>query len=151
MTSRITKHLNPSEFPYAIGQGALGIEIRANDTQTLKVVQAIEDPLTRWICMAERSLLRSLQGGCSSPVAVNSTIEKEDNEPLPGRRLRLEGTIIHPHGSSQICKSAVADVTSDGEAEALGKLLAKCLEDDGGRELLEEIRLVQDEMRGALN
>ncbi|KAJ5897305.1 porphobilinogen deaminase [Penicillium tannophilum] len=151
MTSRITKHLNPSEFPYAIGQGALGIEIRANDTQTLKVVQAIEDPLTRWICMAERSLLRSLQGGCSSPVAVNSTIENEDNESLPSRRLRLEGTIIHPHGSSQISKSAVADVTSDDEAEALGRLLAKCLEDGGGRELLEEIRLVQDEMREALS
>jgi hydroxymethylbilane synthase len=145
MSSRITKRLSPSEFPYAIGQGALGIEIRENDTQTLKIVQAIEDPLTRWICVAERSLLRSLQGGCSSPVAVSSTMENEDSKFVPGGRLRREGTIIHPHGSSQISKSAVANVTSDDEAEALGKLLAKCLEDGGGRELLNEIRLVQDE------
>ncbi|KAJ5934189.1 porphobilinogen deaminase [Penicillium verhagenii] len=145
MTSRITKHLHPSQFPYAIGQGALGIEIRENDTQTLSIVQAIEDPLTRWICLAERSLLRTLQGGCSSPVAVNSTIEKGDSPVSPGGRLQLEGTIIHPHGLSQISEHAVANVTSDSEAEALGELLAKQLEDAGGRELLDEIRLVQQE------
>ncbi|KAJ5746650.1 porphobilinogen deaminase [Penicillium odoratum] len=143
MASRITKHLPPSEFPYAIGQGALGVEIRKNDTETLRIIQAIEDPLTRWICMAERSLLRSLQGGCSSPVAVHSRIEKQDSQYSPGGRIRIEGTIIHPHGLSQISQSAAADVTSDSEAEALGRLLAKCLEDAGGRDLLDEIRLVQ--------
>ncbi|KAJ5278763.1 porphobilinogen deaminase [Penicillium angulare] len=149
LNSRIAKHLPPSEFPYAIGQGALGIEIREGDTQTLSIVQQIEEPLTRWICLAERSLLRTLQGGCSSPVAVNCTIEGSDDKSSTTHRLRLDGTIIHPHGSSQISTFAVADVASDREAEALGETLAKRLEENGGRALLDEIRLVQEKEMNA--
>ncbi|KAJ5712898.1 uncharacterized protein N7483_010079 [Penicillium malachiteum] len=145
MTSRISKHLPPSEFPYAIGQGALGIEIREGDTETLNIIQQIEEPLTRWICMAERSLLRTLQGGCSSPVAVNCTVENEENQSPTKSCLRLEGTIIHPHGTSQVSAFEVAEVASDVEAEALGEKLAKQLEENGGRALLNEIRLVQEE------
>ncbi|KAJ5630004.1 hypothetical protein N7528_003661 [Penicillium herquei] len=144
MTSRISKHLPPSEFPYAIGQGALGIEIREGDTETLNIIQQIEEPLTRWICMAERSLLRTLQGGCSSPVAVNCTVENKDTKNC----LRLEGTIIHPHGTSQVSAVEVAEVASDDEAEALGEKLAKRLEENGGRALLDEIRLVQEKEMG---
>ncbi|KAJ5697276.1 hypothetical protein N7488_010960 [Penicillium malachiteum] len=144
MTSRISKHLPPSEFPYAIGQGALGIEIREGDTETLNIIQQIEEPLTRWICMAERSLLRTLQGGCSSPVAVNCTVENEDTKNC----LRLEGTIIHPHGTSQVSAFEVAEVASDYEAETLGEKLAKQLEENGGRALLDDIRLVQEEEMG---
>ncbi|KAJ5719095.1 porphobilinogen deaminase [Penicillium malachiteum] len=148
MTSRISKHLPPSEFPYAIGQGALGIEIREGDTETLNIIQQIEEPLTRWICMAERSLLRTLQGGCSSPVAVNCTVENEDDQPRTRTCLRLEGTIIHPHGTSQVSAFEVAEMASDDEAEALGEKLAKRLEENGGRALLDEIRLVQEEEMG---
>ena len=137
MAHRITKHLSPTEFPYAVGQGALGIEIREDDSETLKIIQPIEDPLTRWICIAERSMLRTLQGGCSSPVAVNCTVES-------GNRLRLEGNIIHPLSSKQITKSAVADVTCDSEATALGAVVAKSLEEGGGRALLDEIRSLQE-------
>lgn len=148
MTSRISKNLPPSEFPYAVGQGALGIELREGDTETLSIVQKIEEPLTRWICLAERSLLRTLQGGCSSPVAVNSTIEK-DSQGASTNRLRLDAMIIHPHGSSQVSSVAVADVASDEEAVSLGETLAKRLEENGGRALLDEIKLVQEKEMNA--
>lgn len=140
LSHRITKRLPKSEFPYAVGQGALGIEVRANDISTLEVIRSIEELSTRWICLAERSLLRTLQGGCSSPVAVNSVIESQAAGELC---LRLEGIIIHPHGSTQVSSTSVALVKNDSDAEALGTTLAKQLEDNGGRELLNEIRVLQ--------
>lgn len=137
---RITKSLPASEFPYAIGQGALGIELRAGDTSTQEVVRKLEDQPTRWICLAERSLLRTLQGGCSSPVAVNSVVESQDSMELS---LRLEGVIIHPLGLRQVSETNVAVVRCDDDAVALGAELARKLEESGGRALLDEIRLLQ--------
>lgn len=138
LTGRITKHLPPSEFPYAVGQGALGIEIRKNDGRTLELIQKIEEPVTRWICLAERALLRTLKGGCSSPVAVNSIIEGDN-------KVRIQAMIIHPHGSKKISGEVSARLTSDIDAETLGSSLAKILEGDGGLELLEEIRLLNEQ------
>lgn len=138
LTARITKHLHPSEFPYAVGQGALGIEIRKNDTQTLDIVRHIEEPLTRWICLAERALLRTLKGGCSSPVAVNSIKET-------GSKVILQAMIVHPHGSKKVSGEKSATLASDDDAETLGGSLAKSLEDDGGSELLEEIRVLNEQ------
>ena len=140
LSHRITKSLPASEFPYAIGQGALGIEIRADDESSMGMIRSIEDLSTRWICLAERSLLRTLQGGCSSPVAVNSVVESLSSE---GLSLRLEGIIIHPYGSSQVSSTAVSTITSDANAEMLGKTLATQLENSGGKELLNEIRALQ--------
>ncbi|KAJ5683109.1 porphobilinogen deaminase [Penicillium macrosclerotiorum] len=143
LSHRITKTLSASEFPYAVGQGALGIEVRADESSTLGVVRKIEELPTRWICLAERAMLRTLQGGCSSPVAVNCIIENQGEIPEAGLRLRLEGTIIHPHGLSKVSASAVLNVSSDTEAEALGATVAKRLEDNGGRTLLNEINILQ--------
>lgn len=136
MAHRITKRLPASEFPYAVGQGALGIEVREPDSLTQGMIQRIEDPLVRKMCLAERSLLRTLQGGCSSPVAVNCTTETPG---LSTTRLRLEGTIIHPQGTSQVSAWAAADVDDDNAAEELGAEVARRLLEDGGRELLDEI------------
>ncbi|KAI9036252.1 porphobilinogen deaminase [Aspergillus affinis] len=142
MAHRITKRLCPSEFPYAVGQGALGIEIREDDAQTLSIIQPIEDRLVRKICLAERSLLRTLQGGCSSPVAVHCTPGAPESVASP--RLKLEGMIIHPHGTKQVSASSSADVSNDEDAEALGATVARLLEEDGGRDLLREIALLYE-------
>ncbi|KAF7177296.1 hypothetical protein CNMCM7691_005186 [Aspergillus felis] len=140
MAHRITKRLPPSEFPYAVGQGALGIEVREHELRTQTMIQRIEDPLVRKMCIAERSLLRTLQGGCSSPVAVKCTTETtEPSASLSVARLRLEGTIIHPQGTSQVSAWAVADVGGDNAAEVLGAEVARRLLEDGGKALLEEI------------
>ncbi|GIJ99484.1 hypothetical protein Aspvir_001616 [Aspergillus viridinutans] len=140
MAHRITKRLPPSEFPYAVGQGALGIEVREHEPRTQTMIQRIEDPLVRKMCIAERSLLRTLQGGCSSPVAVNCTTETpEPSASLSVARLRLEGTIIHPQGTGQVSAWAAADVGDDNAAEVLGAEVARRLLEDGGKALLEEI------------
>ncbi|RAK91402.1 porphobilinogen deaminase [Aspergillus costaricaensis CBS 115574] len=143
LEDRITKRFPPSEFPYAVGQGALGIEIRKQDTQTETMVRKIEDLLTRQICLAERSLLRTLQGGCSSPVAVQCTVEQPPTA-SSAARLRLDGTIIHPHGTTLISERTTAEVGTDEDAEALGATVAQLLLANGGQALLEEIRLLQE-------
>ncbi|PLB49743.1 porphobilinogen deaminase [Aspergillus steynii IBT 23096] len=144
MAHRITKRLSPSDFPYAVGQGALGIEIRDDDPRTLSMIQPIEDGLVRKICLAERSLLRTLQGGCSSPVAVYCTPETLESAASP--RLRLEGMIIHPHGTKQVSAASSAHVGGDEDAEGLGAEVARLLEENGGRDLLSEIvKLYQEE------
>ncbi|KAK5998046.1 Porphobilinogen deaminase [Cladobotryum mycophilum] len=144
MDHRITKRLPASEFPYAVGQGALGIEIRANDAKTLEIVRKIEERPTRWVCLAERSLLRTIQGGCSSPVAVRCEVEGQSGSELSSFRLRLEGHVIHPYGTTQISASAVAEVNSDTDAEALGAEVAGLLLKDGADDLLEEIRILNE-------
>ncbi|RAL01108.1 porphobilinogen deaminase [Aspergillus ibericus CBS 121593] len=144
---RITKRLPPSEFPYAVGQGALGIEIRKEDTQTETMIRQIEDLPTRRICLAERSLLRTLQGGCSSPVAVHCTVEQ--SSPSSPAQLRLDGTIIHPHGTTLLWESATSEFRTDEEAEALGATVAQRLLENGGQALLEEIRQLQQEQKTA--
>lgn len=143
LEDRITKRLPPSEFPYAVGQGALGIEIRKQDTLTETMVRKIEDLLTRRICLAERSLLRTLQGGCSSPVAVQCTVEQPPTA-SSAARLRLDGTIIHPHGTTLLSERTTAEVGTDEDAEALGATVAQLLLANGGQALLEEIRLLQE-------
>ncbi|KAK5118973.1 hypothetical protein LTR62_000184 [Meristemomyces frigidus] len=74
MTSRITTYLSKNEggMLHAVGQGALGIETRKDDAQTAKLVAAIVDEKTMRMTLAERSLMRTLEGGCSVPIGVET-------------------------------------------------------------------------------
>lgn len=60
---------------YAVGQGALAIECKEKDFETLNLLSKISDKDTILCCIAERAFLRKLEGGCSVPVAVHSTVE----------------------------------------------------------------------------
>jgi len=143
---RITTRLDPLQFPYAVGQGALGIELRAGDERIQKLVSAIEHKPSRWRCLAERAMLRRLQGGCSSPIGVacfyNSTLSPDQyrGETASGNNaLHLTGTIIHPDGSSHYTTSSTKDVHDDTEAEALGIEVAEKLLASGADTILNQI------------
>ncbi|GAB7355572.1 hypothetical protein MBLNU459_g6044t1 [Dothideomycetes sp. NU459] len=149
LQSRITERMSPAKFPYAVGQGTLGIEIRKDDTRLLQLLGSIETKTERWTCLAERSLLRNLQGGCSSPVGVSSIVKEshdgeslEDGSPHPRIRVELHGSVIHPQGSSSIDASAEALLQSDDDAEKLGAAVANSLVQAGAGELLAEIRTI---------
>ena len=62
---------------YAVSQGALGVECRAGDEVTLKMLSELHDLDTAISCVAERSFLRTLEGGCSVPVSVFSQKEQD--------------------------------------------------------------------------
>jgi len=138
MQHRITAHMPPEQFPYAVGQGSLGVEIRTGDERIQKMLSVIEDKPSRWRCMAERSLLRHLQGGCSSPIGVACFYESET--PEGSKMLRLTGTVIHPQGDNHITASATSHVASDAEADALGIDVAERLLENGASHILDQIR-----------
>ncbi|WAR04355.1 HEM3-like protein [Mya arenaria] len=71
---RIAQVLTPSECMYAVSQGAMAVECRAGDEKTLALLSPIHDQDTALQCIAERAFLKQLEGGCSVPVCVCSTL-----------------------------------------------------------------------------
>lgn len=146
---RITHQLDPSIFPYAVGQGALGIEVSTDRPDMLELVRHVDHKPSRWRGLAERAMLRSLQGGCSSPIGVWSSLEplKEENgsteETQRGRdgsggggSLSLRATVVNIEGTSEIVAEDVATVQCDEEAEQLGVSVADMLIRKGARSLM---------------
>lgn len=112
----------------AVGQGALGIECRADDAETLAMLAAIEHADTRVCAAAERSLLRTLEGGCRLPIGAHATLD--------GETLRLDAMIASLDGRSMVRLDESAPAS---DAEALGRSLAERLLAAGGREILQSI------------
>ncbi|KAH8302995.1 hypothetical protein KR044_012898 [Drosophila immigrans] len=77
--SRISQVLEPTDLLYAVGQGALAVECRANDNLVLSMLQKLMCLNTTCRILAERSFLKTLGGGCSAPVAVWSNLKGEPN------------------------------------------------------------------------
>lgn len=119
----------PSDISlHAVGQGALGIECRSDDPEVLELLKTLEHQPTAWRCLAERSFLRNLEGGCQVPIGVNTTVE--------GDRLTLAGMVASLDGQ-RLIKDAIDGAASD--AEQLGIELANRLRQQGASEILEEI------------
>jgi hydroxymethylbilane synthase len=121
----ITEVLDASWMFPAVGQGALGIECRADDTDTKKILAAIDDPGTHGAVLAERAMLRSLGGGCHVPIGARSRID--------AGVLTVVGAVLAPDGSRRI------EATLGGKldaAESIGNDLAKMLAERGAGDLL---------------
>jgi len=108
----------------APGQGALAVQCRADDVETLKLLEAIHDPLTAAAVGAERAFLSGLGGGCSLPVAAFA--EKNNGTII------LTGAVISPDGKQAIRLSAV-----DKDPFELGERLAHLVLERGAAEILE--------------
>jgi hydroxymethylbilane synthase len=70
LEARISDYLPFEFFLPAVSQGAIGVQIRADDVETAKWVGHLDHPATRWATAAERALLRTLEGGCQVPVGA---------------------------------------------------------------------------------
>jgi hydroxymethylbilane synthase len=125
---RITQIL-PEEISLpAIGQGALGIEIRRDDGRTREAVSFLNDRDTSHAVRAERGFLKRLEGGCQVPIAAYGRTE--------GNAISLHGMVGRPDGSEII--RGVARGTVD-DPEALGVDLAGQLLARGAKEILDEV------------
>jgi hydroxymethylbilane synthase len=107
----------------APGQGALAVQCRAEDTETLAVLAAIHDPTTMAEVQAERAFLAGLGGDCSLPVGAFAA--KEDGAII------LTGAVISADGKQSIRLSA-----ADTEPARLGGRLADLVLERGAAELL---------------
>lgn len=112
----------------AVGQGALGLECRANDVAVLDLIAPLLHSETSACVRAERAMNAYLEGGCQVPIAGYATL----SEGL----LSLEGRVGSVDGQTLL----VAQVTGPtAEAEQLGQQLAKNLLDQGAGELLQAL------------
>ncbi|KAJ5558495.1 hypothetical protein N7535_008709 [Penicillium sp. DV-2018c] len=135
---RITEYLDSkSGMLYAVGQGALGIEIRKEDTELQKMLDTIGHQDTTFAVLAERSLLRTLEGGCSAPLGVETEwiLTAEGS-----KKLRMRSVVVSVDGKDCAQTELDADVTSAESAEAFGITVAKALVADGAGTILETIQ-----------
>jgi hydroxymethylbilane synthase len=128
MNDRIHQILPPEISLYAVGQGALGIECRADDVEVLSLLKAIEHVPTRDRALAERAFLRELEGGCQVPIGVHTQLDNE--------MLTLTGLVASVDGK-RLIKDTVTGAAS--EAEYLGIQLAQLLRQQGAQDILNEI------------
>ncbi len=128
MGSRIHQILSKEVSLHAVGQGALGIECRADDPELISLLKGIEHPQTRDRCLAERAFLRDLEGGCQVPIGVNTEID--DNN------LTLTGIVASVDGQKLVKDTVMGTATN---AEQLGIELAQRMRKQGAQEILEEI------------
>jgi len=125
---RITLYLDPSRFIPAVGQGAVGIEVRKGDSHVAERIRAIHHEVTACAVRAERSFLRELEGGCQVPIGGHARMEN-GMILLSGLVASLDGLEVH----SMTAEAPVED------AEPLGRRVARRLLDAGGRDILEKI------------
>ena len=114
----------------AVSQGVIGIETRSDDEEIIKLVQLINDKETEACVAAERSLLKSLEGGCQIPIGAYAEITTEG--------LRLQGMVGSLDGKTIIRDEITGTVDAGKE---LGQQLADRLSQAGGQEILAEIRM----------
>lgn len=133
---RITSFLD--DMYYAVGQGALGIEIRRGDDKVKSILQKIEDPIATVCCLAERSLMRYLEGGCSVPLGVNSNYNEDTQE------LTLKGIIVSPDGSVWIEDEVVKTINCNEDCEQVGIELGDKLKAKGAKEILDKIDMTRN-------
>ncbi|TAL10691.1 MAG: hydroxymethylbilane synthase [Nitrospirae bacterium] len=127
-TDRITEYLAPDVCLPAIGQGALALEGRSDDTFVRDVAARLEHRPTRIAVTAERALLERLEGGCQVPIAAHATIL--------GESLSMTALVAGVNGRRLVRDSIQGSVT---EAHSLGIRLAERLLERGGDEILKEI------------
>eukprot|EP00924_Labyrinthula_sp_SR-Ha-C_P012420 snap_masked-scaffold_10-processed-gene-6.23-mRNA-1 protein AED:0.07 eAED:0.15 QI:0/-1/0/1/-1/1/1/0/403 len=138
--ARITEFLSPPNILYGVSQGALGLECREGDERVKNIlVKACEDWESSLVCLAERALLRSLEGGCQLPLGVESRVEPVEGH-SSAMRLDLRGRILDEKGEKVVEDSLSRMVWNFKEAEWIGEELGKKLLEKGGEDILKELR-----------
>ena len=125
--NRISYTFLPNELVPAVGQGALGLETRSVDADTISRVAALNDHPSYHRAMAERTMLRTLYAGCLSPVGAMTTVQDDS--------LHLRGAVLSHDGKHKIeCEETnVLD-----ESISLGRRVAEKLIDAGAAQFLQD-------------
>ena len=111
LSNAITEYLSPQQFVPPPGQGAMAIEIRANDNWMQNIVAAAHHAPTAAATTAERAFLQALGGGCQVPVGAYATLDDAD----PAIQLRLTAFIASPDGSTAYRTTVSGDATTPEE------------------------------------
>jgi hydroxymethylbilane synthase len=125
LADRITAILTPEESLPAPGQGALGIECRADRAEIIAMMRALHDGPADACVRAERALSRALAGNCQLPLGAYAELE--------GSRLRLRGFVASKNGEQFVRAELTGDAS---DPETMGTELAGRLRAQGASEIL---------------
>ncbi len=114
----------------AVGQGALAIQIREGDEETHRLTSVLNHGATQWAALAERALLRTLEGGCQIPIGAWARLEKGV--------LLLDAMVGSVDGTLRL--DARGETADPAKAEQLGIRVAKKLLTNGARDILTALR-----------
>jgi len=128
LSQRITEILNPEQFLPAVGQGAIAIQCRVKDSEAADVVSRLDDVETRNAIVAERALLKAVEGGCQVPLGAWARVERD--------QLVMEACVCSADGT-QCIRQRVAG--SPSQAAELGEQLARLLFENGAQAILQEV------------
>jgi hydroxymethylbilane synthase len=121
-------YLAETEMLPAIGQGALGLEVRGDDRTMLDLLKPLNHAPTQVAVTGERAFLARLEGGCQVPVAALGRLEEGS--------LALEALISDVEGRELLQDRLTG---TPEEAASMGRRLADLLLDRGGRQILQAI------------
>ncbi|HEY4532237.1 MAG TPA: hydroxymethylbilane synthase [Kurthia sp.] len=128
----VTEFLSTELCVPAVGQGSLGIECRANDTELLEALSKMTDKATWETAHAERAFLTAMDGGCQVPIAGYATYNEGE--------ITFEGLVAAPDASV-----FYSDTVVNADAELAGKEVAKILTEQGAYDLIQKVKAEQDE------
>lgn len=129
LLNHVTEELDQQRVLPAVGQGALGLECRADDANTQEALQKLNDPKTFAAVTAERAMMRTLMAGCLAPVAALATVVADE--------VRIQGRVIAMDGST-VLEAQTHGLAS--QAEKVGQKLAQQLLEQGAESLIQQIR-----------
>ena len=126
--SRIRALISSEDSLPAVGQGALGIECRADRTDVIALLQPLHDPETAACVLAERALSRALAGSCQVPLGGFAEVKNG--------KLRMRGFVASPDGKRMTSSEMTGEIA---DPEALGNKIADALIAQGADEILAEL------------
>lgn len=129
-TDRISEVLLAEVMMPAVGQGALAIETRREDRNTIEAVEGLDDAESHCAVVAERALLIGLGGGCLAPVGAWARLE-------PDGSLRVDAVVLPPDGSVRLSETLAGDAE---RPELLGAEVAQRLLARGAGKLIAAAR-----------
>ncbi|KAM3075457.1 porphobilinogen deaminase [Clarireedia jacksonii] len=135
---RITQYLDSKTegggLLHAVGQGALALEMREGDERITEIISTLEDRAVMLAGLAERSLMRTLEGGCSVPIGVETTwIEKG--------KLLMKAIVVSLDGAESVEAERLEEVLTPKDSDEFGWQLAQDLVSKGAAKILEAINL----------
>jgi hydroxymethylbilane synthase len=124
---RITTYMQPEIMIPAIGQGALGIEIRADDSRVEPIVSELNHETTATCILVERAFLQRMGGGCQVPLAAHAQIENDS--------MTVRTAVVHPNGSPMMREQYSGPM----QKASLGSQLADTLLSQGADKIMKSV------------
>ncbi|GGB03890.1 hydroxymethylbilane synthase [Macrococcus hajekii] len=122
----VTEYLDDTDMLPAIGQGALGIECRADNKEVLDILQAVHNEDVARCTAVEREFLKRMDGSCQVPIAGHAVIDKGE--------IYFRGLIMSPDG-----RQRYASEIRGTEPETIGAEAAREMQENGAQEIIETL------------